>query len=188
MIGEHIVATTGERLKRAMEYRHTTAAEISKATGISRGSLSQYISGKFSPKQDRIYILANHLRVSPAWLMGLDVDMENKENENIVAKANTDSIIDTEWPHSADEEMAMMQALARDKSPSSQQFLAHAIGMYKALVQKNTISAEDRKMLHEFHALAPDSQVLVMSMIEKLLLTQESLAKGESHEKKEVTA
>ena len=71
-----IVATTAERLRYAISYRHTTAAQVSKETNISRGSLSQYISGKFSPKQDRIYILAKHLRVSPAWLMGIDVPME----------------------------------------------------------------------------------------------------------------
>lgn len=72
-----IVATTAERLREAIEYRHTTAAEVSKATNISRGSLSQYMSAKFTPKQDRIYILAKHLRVSPAWLMGIDVPMES---------------------------------------------------------------------------------------------------------------
>jgi transcriptional regulator with XRE-family HTH domain len=78
MIDEHIVATTAERLKYAIEFRRTSAAEVSKATGISRGSLSQYMNGKFSPKQDRIYLLAKHLHVSPTWLMGLDVSMEER--------------------------------------------------------------------------------------------------------------
>ena len=92
-----IVATTAERLRYAISYRHTTAAQVSKETNISRGSLSQYMSGKFSPKQDRLYTLAKHLRVSPLWLMGIDVSMEDvkpKEffpinNTTIEEKANT---------------------------------------------------------------------------------------------------
>lgn len=34
-----IVATTAERLRYAISYRHTTAAQVSKETNISRGSL-----------------------------------------------------------------------------------------------------------------------------------------------------
>lgn len=71
-----IVATVGQRLRQALDARHTTAAELSRATGISRGSLSQYINDKFEPKHDRIRVLADALRVSPLWLMGIDVPME----------------------------------------------------------------------------------------------------------------
>lgn len=68
------VATTAERLKEALEHRHLSAAELCRRTGISSASMSQYITGKVTPKQDRIYILALHLNVRPAWLMGFDID------------------------------------------------------------------------------------------------------------------
>ena len=41
--------------------------------------ISQYISGAYEPKQDRIYLISKALNVSEAWLMGLDVPMERQE-------------------------------------------------------------------------------------------------------------
>lgn len=71
---EKPIATTAQRLKEALEHRHMTAAELCRRTGISSASMSQYVKGKVSPKQDRIYIMAVHLRCRPAWLMGYDID------------------------------------------------------------------------------------------------------------------
>lgn len=71
---EKPVATTAQRLKEALEYRHMTAAELCRLSGISSASMSQYTTGKVSPKQDRIYTMAVHLRCRPAWLMGYDIE------------------------------------------------------------------------------------------------------------------
>ena len=49
---------------------------LCKLTGIPKSALSQYISGAFEPKQDRIYLISKTLNVSEAWLMGYDVPME----------------------------------------------------------------------------------------------------------------
>ena len=43
---------------------------------IPKSSLSQYLSGDYEPKQDRVYDIAKVLNVSEAWLMGYDVPME----------------------------------------------------------------------------------------------------------------
>lgn len=43
---------------------------------IPRNALSQYITGKVVPKQDKIAILSMALNVSEAWLMGFDVPMK----------------------------------------------------------------------------------------------------------------
>lgn len=68
------IATTAERLKEALARRHMTAAELCRRTGISSASMSQYMKGKVNPKQDRIYLIAVHLRCRPAWLMGYDIE------------------------------------------------------------------------------------------------------------------
>lgn len=47
-------------------------------TGISRSSISEWLSGKYEPKQDKIFIIANALNVDEAWLLGLDVPIERK--------------------------------------------------------------------------------------------------------------
>lgn len=65
-----------KRLKDLMETREITAAELSRKSGIRASSISDYLKGKYEPKQDKIDKLAEALSVSPAWLMGYDAPME----------------------------------------------------------------------------------------------------------------
>lgn len=69
------------RLKEAMNLRGMKQIELAEKTGISRGALSSYISGRWKAKQNNIYKLAYALNVSPAWLLGYDVPMEQKQND-----------------------------------------------------------------------------------------------------------
>lgn len=48
---------------------------------LAKNDLSQYVSGKVEPKQDKLSILGLALDVSEAWLAGYDVPM--KRNDNI---------------------------------------------------------------------------------------------------------
>jgi transcriptional regulator with XRE-family HTH domain len=77
------VSNVSERLKQALELRHMTAAELSRLTNITTASLSHYINGRYIPKQDKIYQLSEALRVSPSWLMGLDVDIDGNEKSDL---------------------------------------------------------------------------------------------------------
>lgn len=43
---------------------------------MNKSDISQYISGKVEPNQDKLFVLGNALNVSEAWLMGYDVPME----------------------------------------------------------------------------------------------------------------
>lgn len=60
------------RLKYAMEKQGMTAAELSRKTGIGEDNISRYKSGKIEAKQDKVYLLAKALKVSPGWLMGFE--------------------------------------------------------------------------------------------------------------------
>lgn len=73
------MATTAERLKEAMALRGCKQAELVEKTGINKGALSCYISGKYKPKQNNVYLLAKALDVSEAWLMGADVPKERQQ-------------------------------------------------------------------------------------------------------------
>lgn len=59
------------RLNKAMKKQNMTAAELSRRTGIPAAVISQYRSGRYKPRQERINALADTLGVTPAWLMGL---------------------------------------------------------------------------------------------------------------------
>lgn len=78
------------RLNKAILIRNIKPVELSKKTGISKSSLSEYIKGTHEPKRTTIYILAEALNVSPAWLLGFDIPMEkqSEELENKLVKLN----------------------------------------------------------------------------------------------------
>lgn len=82
------VANLQDRLKEALEMKGIKAIELSRRTSIPKGAISYYLLGKSSPKGDRLYVMAQELNVSEAWLLGYDVPMnrteEQKKNDNIV--------------------------------------------------------------------------------------------------------
>lgn len=80
-------SNTAERLQQIMDERNLKQVDIlalaqpyCKKYGVTLGktALSQYITGKFEPRQDRLTILGLALDVSEAWLMGYDVPRERQ--------------------------------------------------------------------------------------------------------------
>jgi transcriptional regulator with XRE-family HTH domain len=63
-----------KRLREAMEERNMKQVDLTKATGIGKSAISQYLSGSFIPKNDKIYLLSKALYVEPNWLLGLEVE------------------------------------------------------------------------------------------------------------------
>lgn len=74
------IDSCAERLSQALRIKGIRQSDLCQATKIPKSSISQYLSGDFEPKQDRIYLLAKALNVSEAWLMGYDVPMERQKN------------------------------------------------------------------------------------------------------------
>lgn len=66
------MATFASRLQTALDLNNMTAAELSRRTGISKGSISQYLDGTITAKQDKVYAISQVLNVTPAWLMAFD--------------------------------------------------------------------------------------------------------------------
>ena len=74
------MSTTSQRIQEGLELRGLKQADLVEKTGISKGALSSYISGRYTPKQTNIYLIAKALNVNEAWLMGADVPMEREES------------------------------------------------------------------------------------------------------------
>lgn len=64
------MSITASRLKEALELRGMRQADLVRKTGIGKSAISQYLSGKVLPKQDKLYLLARALQVSEDWLLG----------------------------------------------------------------------------------------------------------------------
>ncbi len=82
------VATTSERLKEALKISGKKQADLAKETGIDKGSISSYLSGKYEPKASAINKLAIALGVSEMWLWGYNVSCERtasqKNNDDLI--------------------------------------------------------------------------------------------------------
>lgn len=94
-----------QRIQQCMAEKKMTQADLSRATGIRPSSLSDYFSGKYSPKQDKIDRIAAALEVSPGWLMGYP---------------NTDSLTASEW-----DLICRFRQLSREDQQRLAAFLAH---------------------------------------------------------------
>ncbi len=77
---------TISRIREAMYLRGMNQITLAAKSGIRVSSLSSYLSGKYEPKIRAISQIAEALEVSPAWLLGFDVSMEeegSREDTNI---------------------------------------------------------------------------------------------------------
>lgn len=87
-------SNTANRLKQIMNERHLKQIDILNAcvpfckkydVKMNKSDISQYLSGKVEPSQNKLFILGSALNVNETWLMGFDVPMErnNYEDSNI---------------------------------------------------------------------------------------------------------
>lgn len=102
------VENTSIRLKKIMNHNGLKQADILRMCQpycerynikINKSDLSQYVSGKFEPKQDKLTILGLALNVSESWLMGFDVPMmrDSSNNKNrLLDVVNTQTFKDEE--------------------------------------------------------------------------------------------
>ena len=71
--------SVSERLQEALRITGIKQIQLSRLTKLDRGTINNYLTGKYEPKQDKLSIIAEALDVSPVWLMGYDVPMEREK-------------------------------------------------------------------------------------------------------------
>lgn len=63
---------TAMRLRKALEDKGMSPQELANKSGVSKGSISLYLSGKNEPRTRNAGKMADVLEVEPMWLMGFD--------------------------------------------------------------------------------------------------------------------
>jgi len=67
-----------DRLQEALQMRDMTRSELSELSGVPKPMITDYLKGRYKPKQNNIYALSKALRVNPAWFMGYeDIDADD---------------------------------------------------------------------------------------------------------------
>ena len=81
--------TTSERLKQLMEERNLKQVDILNLSlpicakyniKMNKSDISQYVSSKVEPSQEKLVVLGLALNVTEAWLMGFDVSPQRKDS------------------------------------------------------------------------------------------------------------
>lgn len=94
--------TIAERLSYIMKERGIKQVDILEAcqpfcekynVSLRKNDLSQYVSGKVEPKQEKLSILGMALNVNEVWLMGYDVPAERNDLVNCEEKAPKEAAV-----------------------------------------------------------------------------------------------
>lgn len=79
------ISNSKERIKELLADSGDSVSEMGRKTNISKSTISRYMNGIRIPNQENISKIATAYRVSPAWLMGYDVDMNGKITNEIIS-------------------------------------------------------------------------------------------------------
>ena len=67
------IDTFANRLQKALDKNNMKPIELANKTGLDKSLISNYLSGKYKAKQDKLTVIAKVLNVNEVWLMGYDV-------------------------------------------------------------------------------------------------------------------
>ena len=101
----------------------TLISEFSSSTvnfgGIPKSSMSMYLSGERSPRQNRLSQIAEKFNISEAWLMGYDVPMERTDSlsDETLSQKDKRDILDI--ISSTKAELLSQEGLMFDGDPAS---------------------------------------------------------------------
>ena len=60
-----------ERFQEILDEKGMKPSDVAKATGVSTSTLSAWKKGQYSPKQEKLKLIADYLDIDLPWLMGL---------------------------------------------------------------------------------------------------------------------
>lgn len=70
-----------KRLKEMMDKRGIRQIELAEKAGITRGMVSSYLSGRHTPNDESLRLIAAALNCDPLWLAGYDGIDEDEDKE-----------------------------------------------------------------------------------------------------------
>ncbi len=152
------------RFNTAINIRNIKPVELSERTGITKSTISHYMSGYTKPKSDKLYILAEALNVNEAWLMGYDVPMEkDKFSINMVIEDTPFnralSKLESKDSLTAEERQAL-----KDELPKIRKSIPEAFGK----ISRCFDDAFEKKLLSYYTCLNSDGKIEALKRIEEL--------------------
>ena len=110
---------TSTRLQELMHIKNINQVDLCQRTGIPKSSMSMYLSGERSPRQNRLSQIAEKFNISEARLMGYDVPMERTDSlsDETLSQKDKRDILDI--ISSTKAELLSQEGLMFDGDPAS---------------------------------------------------------------------
>lgn len=158
------IASTAERIQYLLSERGMKQSDLARATGISRGAISNYATGRYEPKSDIVQKLAEALDCSEMWLWGYDVPMEREsvvyvDEENLYEL----ELLDKFRSLTNDEQIYASENLHElVRSPEDEEISHH----------EQTLTEGEQMMLELFRQIPEDRQHVALDLLRAALKMQ----------------
>lgn len=96
-----------ENFAKLCEINEIKPGRVSKETGISTATLTSWKQGKYTPKQDKLQIIADYFGVPLIWITGdgLDVEMERSSKATNEIENQIIEMTENRIPQNREEEL-----------------------------------------------------------------------------------
>jgi len=91
-----------DRLRTVLEEKSIKQVELCEKTGIGKSAMSQYLSGSFKPKHEKLIAIAKAVGVSAEWLIGNDEDSAIKDGEEMYIIASDSNMSGVNIPRGSE--------------------------------------------------------------------------------------
>ena len=182
------IESCSTRISKALAIREMRQSELCRRTGIPKCAMSQYISGAYEPKQDRIFSIAEALDVSEVWLMGYDVPMRRTVKttlgDNILRlrKANglTQEELAKKMGYKSKTTINKIELGINHIPQSKIQRFAEVLGTtpgnlmgWETTTEKQDLTDNEKLILKLFNKVPEDKQCLVIEIFRAVLKMKE---------------
>lgn len=170
-------STTADRLKEIMKCYNLRQIDILKRAEpyckqynikLGRNDISQYVSGKVAPGQEKLTILSLALGVSETWLMGYDVPMDRQRNVLTI-----DTRVDDTPYNRALQKLQDKKELTSEEIRSIKDELPKALQSVKNAFSKaynNIDDANKKKLINYYDQLNEDGKSKLLERAEELTM------------------
>jgi len=114
------------RIAEALNMRNMKQIELAEKTGISRGTINNWLKNKYQPKRVPLMKMAQVLDVAELWLAGYDVPIERAPEQK-----QADALVELFKQLRSDAEFKELVMNIRSLSPENYQTIKHLVSQLK---------------------------------------------------------
>lgn len=155
------ITDTKGRIKELLELYNLNQSEFCERTKITKSALSNYLNGSRVPRQEQVFKIADAFNISPSWLLGYDVPMQDGHIPG---------------PESLPSGMAALEYIMSLSSPNTD----NDMGAPSPPKEPNIVSDKEYVLVEAYRRLDYDQQEMIQRMIHSFIHTPKPPFKGQT--------